>query len=207
MLKARKLAKNFGSRLIFKNVDFELYPQSIHLLQGNNGVGKSTLFKILAGLLEADAGTIESELTLDKVGYLAHASFLYPELTALENLTFWHALLTKKSLEKDEYMAILEDFSLAKFAHEKTRVFSRGMLQKLTLARLIAQKPNLYLLDEPSTGLDVQARKLLIEKIMQAKNEGACVFWISHDIENDKLFADYVHILENKTMYTQKLGG
>ncbi len=206
MLKAKKLAKNFGSRLIFKNVDFELNPQSIHLLQGSNGVGKSTLFKILAGLLEADAGQIETGLTLDKVGYLAHASFMYPELTALENLTFWHSLLTKKSLEKQEYMAILEELSLAKFAHEKTRIFSRGMLQKLTLARLMAQKPSLYLLDEPSTGLDVQARKLLIEKILQAKQENACVFWISHDIENDKIFADYIHVLEDKTMHTEKLG-
>ncbi len=205
MLKAKKLAKNFGSRLIFKNVDFELYPQSIHLLQGGNGVGKSTLFKIIAGLLEADAGNIETKLLQEEVGYLAHASFLYPELTALENLSFWHRTLSGRSLKENEYMQILEELSLARFAHEKVRIFSRGMVQKLTLARLLAQKPRLYLLDEPSTGLDVQARKLLVEKILQAKENNACVFWISHDIEKDKLFADYLHVLENKSMYMEAL--
>ncbi len=206
MLTAKKLAKNFGSRLLFKNVDFEIYPQSLHLLQGNNGVGKSTLFKILAGLMEADAGNIKTNLQPSELGYLAHASFLYPELTALENLTFWHSLISQKALSKQEYMDILESLSLAKFAHEKVRIFSRGMVQKLTLARLLAQKPKLYLLDEPSTGLDVQARKLLVEKMLEAKEDGASIFWISHDVENDKAFADYVHILENKSMHMQKIG-
>ncbi len=202
MLKAENLAKNFGARLLFKNVNFELYPQSIHLLEGKNGAGKSTLFKVLCGLLEQDHGTIKTDLQLSEVGYLAHASFLYPQLSALENLKFWHNVHTESSLSEEKYLEILEKVGLGRFAHEKIKIFSRGMIQKLTIARLLVQKPKLYLLDEPSTGLDKEARKFLLEQILLAKKEGACVFWISHDIEKDKEYADVIHTISDKTLTT-----
>ncbi len=203
MLQAKKLAKYFGQRLLFKNVEFELYPQSIHILQGKNGAGKSTLFKILCGLLEADNGEIVTDLNIAEVGYLAHANFLYPQMTALENLKFWHNVHTQTNLTEEEYLNILKEVGLKNFAEEKVHIFSRGMTQKLTIARLLAQKPKLWLLDEPSTGLDVEARAFLLEKILQAKKENACVFWISHDVDKDKEYADFVHILENKTLRTE----
>ncbi len=202
MLEVTKLAKSYNNRLLFKNVDFKIFPQSIHLLQGVNGAGKSTLFKILIGLVNSDTGEIKTEIDISEVGYLAHATFLYPQLTALENLRFWHNVHTQKNLKDEEYISILERVGLARFAHEQVRIFSRGMAQKLNIARLLAQKPRLYLLDEPSTGLDIQAKNFLIENIQQAKKEGSAVFWISHDIEQDKQYADYIHTLENKTLTT-----
>ncbi len=205
MLKAVNIAKNFGGRLLYKNVNFELYPQSIHLLQGKNGSGKSTLFKILCGLLEQDAGTISTDLNISEVGYLAHSSFFYPQLSALENLKFWHKMHSGKSLSDKEYLEILEKVGIGRFAYENIKIFSRGMVQKLSIARLLAQKPKLYLFDEPTTGLDTEARKFLVEQILWAKQEGFCTFWISHDIEKDKEFADYLHIIEDKTLSTQKL--
>ncbi len=205
MLEVKNLAKNFGSRLLFRNVDLQLYPQSIHILEGKNGVGKSTLFKIICGLLEPDAGEVKTELNLSEVGYLAHATFLYPQMTALENLKFWHTMNTGKTLTEKEYMTILESVGLVKFAHEKVRIFSRGMSQKLTIARLLAQKPKLYMLDEPSTGLDTDAKNFLIEKILEAKQEGACVFWISHDVDRDKQYADFIHTIENKSLITSQV--
>ena len=205
MLKAVKLYKTFGTRVLFKNVNFEIYPASIHLLQGNNGVGKSTLFKIITGLLEQSSGTIECELDISQIGYLAHNSFMYPQMTALENIEFWHTLHTKKSAHKDEYMSVLEKFGLSKFAYEKVQIFSRGMVQKLSLARLKMQNPKLYLLDEPSTGLDVSARKMLIDEIIENKRNNASVFWISHNIEYDMQYADFLHILENKTLTSKEI--
>lgn len=207
MLKVEKLAKSYKNRLLFKNVDFEILPHSIHLLQGNNGVGKSTLFKILVGIEEQDAGKIETELQLPEVGYLAHTSFLYPQLSALENLKFWHTMHTKQFLKDEEYMQILEDIGLARFAHEQVQIFSRGMLQKLTIARLLAQKPKLFLLDEPSTGLDIHAKDFLIKQILKAKEEGSAIFWISHDVEKDRAFADYIHVLEEKSLKTIQAQG
>ncbi len=207
MLKATNIAKNFETRLLFKNVDFEILPQSIHLLQGPNGAGKSTLFKIILGLLEQDHGEIITQLLHKDVGYVAHALFQYPQFTALENLKFWHNLHTKKSLTNEEYISILEKVGLGLFAHEEVRIFSRGMKQKLNIARLLVQEPILYLLDEPTTGLDVEARNFLLSHIIEAKERGASIFWISHDIENDKKHADYLHILEDKTLKTIDLKG
>ncbi len=205
MLRVKKLAKTFGTRILFKNVEFEILPQSIHILQGANGAGKSTLFKILLGFIEQDAGEIESELNINEIGYVGHATFQYPELSALENLRFWHNLHTKKELATKDYLALLEEVGLARFANEPTRIFSRGMAQKLNIARLLLQKPKLYLLDEPSTGLDVQARAFLVNHILKAKEDGAAVFWISHDIEKDKAYADYLHSLEHQKLTTLAL--
>ncbi len=205
MLKAKQLAKTFGTRVLFKNVDFEIFPQSIHILQGANGTGKSTLFKMLLGFVELDAGEIETSLEISDIGYIAHATFLYPQLSALENLRFWHNLHTGKNLTKEEYLKVLEEVGLLKFAHEPVRIFSRGMAQKLNIARLLLQKPKLYLLDEPSTGLDVQARNFLLQHILKAKEEGSSVFWISHDVEKDKEYADYIHTLEKQKLSTIKL--
>ncbi len=207
MLKATNIAKNFETRLLFKNVNFEILPQSIHLLQGANGAGKSTLFKIILGLLEQDHGEIVTALKHKDVGYIAHALFQYPQFTALENLKFWHNLHTQKTCKDEEYIAILEKVGLALFAHEEVRIFSRGMKQKLNIARLLVQEAKLYLLDEPTTGLDVEARNFLISHILEAKQNGASVFWISHDIENDKKHADFLHILEDKTLKTSILKG
>ncbi len=205
MLKVENLAKTFGGRILYKNVNFELYSQSIHLLAGKNGTGKSTLFKILCGLVEEDAGTIKTDLTLADVGYLAHQSFFYPQLSALENLKFWNNVHSSKTLLEEEYLAILEKVGLGRFAYEKVKIFSRGMQQKLSIARLLAQKPKLYLLDEPSTGLDTEAKAFLIEQILQAKEKNASIFWISHDIEKDIEFADYLHTIEQKALITQKI--
>ncbi len=207
MLKVEKLAKNFDSRLLFKNVEFEILPQSIHLLQGANGAGKSTLFKILLGLCDHDMGEIKTELTHKDVGYIAHSLFQYPQFTALENLKFWHNLHTNKSYKDDIYIDFLKKVGLGLFAYEQVRIFSRGMKQKLNIARLLLQEPKLYLLDEPTTGLDVDARAFLISHIEEAKKSGASVFWISHDIENDMKYADFLHILEDKTLKTIHLRG
>ncbi len=202
MLEVKKLAKSYNNRLLFKNINFEIFPHSIHLLEGANGAGKSTLFKILIGLVNSDAGEIKTKIDISEVGYLAHATFLYPQLTALENLRFWHNTHTQKNFTDEEYINILEIVGLARFAHEQVRIFSRGMAQKLNIARLIAQKPKLYLLDEPSTGLDTQAKNFLITHIQDAKKAGSAIFWISHDKEQDRQYADYIHLLENKTLAT-----
>ena len=95
---------------------------------------------------------------------------------------------------------------LAKHAHERAGIFSRGMAQRLNLARLLLSEPSLILLDEPATGLDVSSRRMLMELMLKARSEGAAVLWISHDTASDARHADRILTLENRSL-REEAGG
>lgn len=195
------VAKLFGSRVIFKGVTLDVTRGTVTLLVGPNGAGKSTLLRIMAGLGQPSAGTVDWNVPEAKVGYLGHSTFVYAGLTALENLAFWrdvyglHGELDEEGRER-ALLDILQRVELAPFAHERAGVFSRGMSQRLNLARVLLLQPQLLLLDEPSTGLDVRSADLLRREIAAAREAGAGVVWISHDFHGDAVLADRVVALE-----------
>lgn len=184
MLRLVAISKKYGSRLLFKGLDLHLEAGSITLLAGSNGAGKSTLLRIIAGLSRPDSGTVACELPQEKIGFLGHPTFLYPGLTALENLEFWAKLLGLKPTEQSLLQALTQ-VNLARYAEERAGIFSRGMAQRLNLARLLLPEPSLLLLDEPGTGLDAPSRALLYSSIAAASQRGASVLWISHDVAED----------------------
>lgn len=199
MLRLKNVAKLYGAKLIFKDVSCTLAPGTVSLLVGSNGAGKSTLMRIMAGLSRPSAGEIErADVGL---GYLGHATFLYPGLSALENLVFWrsaHGL----HLRKEELMALLERVGLAAHAHERAGIFSRGMAQRLNLARVLMLKPQLLLLDEPGSGLDTASLVLLREEVRMARQDGACIVFITHDLQGDAPLADRLLALsEGRLVY------
>lgn len=200
LLQLRHIAKIYGPRVIFKDVSLAVDPARITLLVGANGAGKSTLLKIMAGLGRPTAGEVEWGVNEARLGYLGHATFLYPALTALENLAFWrdvYALrVTSEGLE-----AVLERVELSRHAHERAGVFSRGMAQRLNLARMLLLEPELLLLDEPGTGLDTRSAGLLRREILAARERGAGIVWISHDVAGDAGVADRVVELRDKRVF------
>lgn len=200
LLKLDNVAKFYGSRLIFKGISLELARGCTILLVGPNGAGKSTLLKIMAGLLRPAAGKVEYGLKdNEQIGYLGHQTFIYPALSAVENLMFWNRLY---SLGKSaaEIKTLLERVELAQFAEERAGAFSRGMAQRLNLARILLISPTLLLLDEPSTGLDTRSRALLDKEIQAAGANGAGIVWISHSLEEDLPKADSVAILADSRL-------
>jgi heme exporter protein A len=116
---------------------------------------------------------------------------VYPGLTALENLAFWKNAQGLRLAEAD-LMKLLERVGLERHAHERAGIFSRGMAQRLNLARALLPDPELLLLDEPGTGLDSRAAAMLREEIARARQRGAGVVWISHDVAADAPLADRV---------------
>ena len=195
LLELRGIAKFFGSRCIFKSVELAVARGTVHLLTGANGTGKSTLMRLMAGLLRPSAGSCECHAAEGRVAYLGHATFLYPGLTALENLDFW-SKAQSLGLKEANLMAFLERVGLERHAHERAGIFSRGMAQRLNLARALLIEPELLLLDEPGTGLDRRAATILREEIVRARQRGAGIVWISHDVAADAPCADRVLILE-----------
>lgn len=189
------VGKRFGPVRVLRKVDAAFPRGAVTLVAGGNGAGKSTLLKIMAGLSRPSSGRVVHAGGADgaegRLGYVGHATFLYPGLTALENLAFWRTA-HRLPLDRDALLALLARVGLDGHAHERARVFSRGMAQRLNLARVLMLAPHILLLDEPMTGLDAPARELLRREIANARRGGACVALVSHDLAGDGPLADRV---------------
>ena len=191
VLTVRRAAKFYGSKLVFKEVSCEAVPGSIMLVAGPNGAGKSTLMRIMAGLSRPSAGEVELHLEPEEVAYLGHATFIYPGLSARANLDFWGTMYGL-SPTKEEVTALLQRVGLERAAEEKAGSFSRGMAQRLNLARIYMVKPKLIFLDEPGTGLDPKSLATLRQEIVGFRDQGTSVVWISHHVLEDTALADTV---------------
>ena len=156
---------------------------------GPNGAGKTTLLRILATLLRPSSGSLRLfELPAHdprvrrRIGFLGHDSFLYPDLTPVENLRFY-ARAYRLDDASARIHAMLDYVGLQDWATTPIRSLSRGMEQRLALARTLLHEPDLLLLDEPYTGLDHEAVQLLHTTLLRAKQAGKTIVFSSHDFE------------------------
>lgn len=200
MITLRNVSVAFGPRTILRQARARFERGQVHLVTGANGAGKSTLLKVISGLVRPSGGRVVWEEEAS-VGYLGHATFLYPALTARENLAFWQRAAGLPADERT-VMAMLERVGLARHADTRAGVFSRGMQQRLNLARVLLAAPDALLLDEPGTGLDAPSRDLLDSEITAARGRGACVIWVSHDVERDRRLADAVLAIRGRALVT-----
>jgi len=191
VLAARDVSRSFGRSWAVRHVTLELTSASLTALVGDNGAGKSTLLHMFAGLVRPVEGCVEvfgetfvgflpSDIRC-RMGFVGHAPFVYPDLTGNENLRFFGKLYgVARSIEEDR--ALLTRVGLADAGEKLVRTYSRGMTQRLALARMLLQDPDIWLLDEPSTGLDAQGIKLLQVLLAEARARGRCVVAVTHDM-------------------------
>lgn len=191
LLVVKRAAKFYGQKLVFKEVSCEVGPGQIMLIAGPNGAGKSTLMRIMAGLSKPSAGDVALNLEPEDVAYLGHSTFIYPGLSALANLEFWGTMYGLK-MSWEDLMVLLRRVGLERAAEEKAGSFSRGMAQRLNLARIYLVKPKLIFLDEPGTGLDPKSLATLRKEIVNFRDQGTSVVWISHHVAEDTALADLV---------------
>lgn len=194
------ISKEYSSRLLYKKVDAEIYPHQVVLLTGKNGTGKSTLLKIAAKLCAPSHGEVKHFVQKEEIAYLGHATFLYPQLSAVENLNFWQRTMRGTKLSEEDCLRVLKRVQLERFAHDQAGIFSRGMAQRLNIARILLQNPKLILLDEPSTGLDTDSNAILHQCIVDFAQKGAGILWVSHNNDEDKTYATHSIHIENKQM-------
>ncbi|QJB57289.1 ABC transporter ATP-binding protein [Pseudodesulfovibrio sp. zrk46] len=198
-LTVKRAAKFYGNKLVFKDISCEVGPGQIMLVAGPNGAGKSTLMRIMAGLSKPSAGDVALGLEPEEVAYLGHSTFIYPGLSALANLKFW-ASMYGISASRDELMVLLKRVGLERAAEEKAGSFSRGMAQRLNLARIYLVEPKLIFLDEPGTGLDPKSLATLRREIVGFRDNGTSVVWISHHVAEDTALADTVLAIGGKKL-------
>jgi len=184
-----------------KGVDLTVAAGSSLALFGSNGAGKTTLLRVLAGLLRATTGTVKlfgvplpgSPKLRRRIGVVAHESFLYPDLSASENLKYYARLYG--ITDADRPSELLAHFGLEAVARRPVRTYSRGMLQRLSLARAILHRPELLLLDEPFAGLDPAVSSLVEQTLHTLHAAGATVVFSSHDLEGGLRVAERAVIM------------
>lgn len=209
----RGVTKRYGQERALANVTVELSAGKVCALLGHNGAGKSTLLGILSTLVQATAGKVEyhsgghalehGAALRREIGLLAHASLCYGELSAVENLLLF-ARLYGVPLDEAAAVARLDEVGLAGSAHHRAaRTYSRGMWQRLALARALLPRPSLVLLDEPFTGLDRGGAMALGESLGELKARGAMVVVVTHDLEAIAALTDHVIILRRGAIVQQ----
>lgn len=199
-IKTKKLSKVFGNRRAVDNVSIEV-PQGAFLsVFGPNGAGKTTFLRVLSTLARASSGSAtlmgidikeEPDKARDHIGLISHNSMLYPDLTAEQNLLIYARLYGVENPEA-RVLELLESVELKHRRLDVVRTFSRGMTQRLSIARALIHDPDVVFLDEPYSGLDPHAVEIFDELIEQQR-EGRTFVMVSHDLQ--KGFAMCTHAL------------
>jgi heme exporter protein A len=215
MLELKKMTKMLGDKLVLRNITLSLQKGEILAVIGPNGAGKSTFFKCTVGLLQPTSGEIfldgslvkkNSPQVKQRIGFLGHESFLYNNLSPLENLKFYGKLYKVKDLDM-KANELLKEVGLYLFRDMPIRSFSRGMMQRLAIARVLLPDPDILMLDEPHTGLDQEAVALLNGIIKSKRDSGTSILIISHDFEQVHALADRAAVLKKgKIVSTRHLG-
>ena len=199
-IRTKKLSKVFGNRKAVDNVTIEV-PQGAFLsIFGPNGAGKTTLLRVLSTLSRATSGTAtlmgvdlkdEPDKARDHIGLISHNSMLYPDLTAEQNLMIYARLYGVANPEA-RVMELLEAVELKHRRLDVVRTFSRGMTQRLSIARALIHDPDVVFLDEPYSGLDPHAVEIF-DELIERQREGRTFVMVSHDLQ--KGFAMCTHAL------------
>ena len=189
-IEVRHLRKAFGTLKAVDGIDFELKQGEFLTVFGPNGAGKTTLIKILAGLTRPSSGTAkvagfdvaEGHPEMRKeIGIISHATALYADLTPLENLIFF-ARMHGLEQPEDRALKVIEEVGLSPRRNDRVRTFSRGMLQRLSIARAVLHDPAILFLDEPFTGLDLHATNVLKEHLQRLHDRHRTILMTTHDI-------------------------
>lgn len=203
MIRIKGLVKQYGLNPVLRGVNLHVPAGAFVTLVGPNGAGKSTLMRIVATLLKPTAGEVKiggwlmpqfSERVRQHIGLVSHQTLLYGDLTAEENLLFF-AKLYQLDDANERVMSALKRVGLAARQRDAVRTFSRGMMQRLTLARATLHAPDVLLLDEPYTGLDQDASALLDDLLRQEAANGRTILMITHDLVHGLNLCDRVAIL------------
>ena len=203
MITARALVKSFGYKPVLRGLNLTVAQGEFVALLGPNGAGKTTLLRLLSGLARASLGEVvvagnrlpqEADAVRQLLGVVSHQPLLYTDLTAEENLRFYGRMYEVPHLTA-RISDVLAQVGLSARRRDVVRAFSRGMLQRLAIARAILHDPAIMLFDEPHTGLDPEASHMLDTLLQTVAARGRTVLMTTHDLPRAVRLASRLDIL------------
>ncbi len=212
-LAVRGLCKRYGGEEVVRGLDLNVVPGECFGLLGPNGAGKTTTLKLCLGLIDADEGEIEllgepvprrAREARARVGVVPQFDNLDPDFTVSENLVVFGRYFGLRDAEmRARIPALLEFAGLAGRAGAKLQTLSGGMKRRLTLARALVNDPGLLFMDEPTTGLDPQARHLIWERLRQLTQQGKTLVLTTHFMEEAERLCSRLVILDRGRIVAQ----
>jgi heme ABC exporter ATP-binding subunit CcmA len=196
-----KVSRLFGSFAALRQVSVDFEPGRCYVLLGENGAGKSTLLRILAGLLRPSFGTVtvfgenEPHDARERIGYMSHAPMLYDELTAQENLRYFASLYLDQQRGGRACLAPAEALRQVGLDPDLNRPFghySQGMRQRTSLARVLLSAPELLLLDEPFSNMDVESARQMVTLLAGFRHSNRTIVLTTHQRDLAAPIADWV---------------
>jgi len=212
-IEVQKLTKSFGHQVALRGVDLRVSEGEFLALFGPNGAGKTTLIRIVASLMRPTGGTVrvrgedlsKAATALRRhIGLISHNPLLYGDLTPDENLSFFSRMYDLPDAAP-RIDTVLEQVGLAARRRDPVRTFSRGMVQRLAIARAILHDPAIMLLDEPYTGLDLQAADMLRSVLQELAASNRTVILTTHNLEQGLEMCDRAVILNRGRLAWQGL--
>jgi ABC-2 type transport system ATP-binding protein len=213
LLRLNRLSKSFGSVRAVDGVNFEVREGEIYGLLGPNGAGKTTTLSMICGLLKPDAGEVliqgqsfwsDPQRARRLMGVVPQEVALYEDLSGRENLEFWGRMagLTAKAAST-RAGELLEALTLADRARDALKTYSGGMKRRVNLGCALLHRPRLLLLDEPTVGIDIQARMTILEFIRQLTRDGAGVLYTTHYLEEAETLCNRIGIIDHNAILAE----
>ena len=200
MIQMNNIIKQFGNQTVLSDVTFEVKDKEIFGLLGPSGAGKTTIINILTNQLDADGGNYNTGCNMFETGLMLDTDGLYERLNCLENLNIFadiYGIPRKKSLEA------LKNVGLEDAAKKAVNVLSKGMRQRLALARAILHEPKVLFLDEPTSGLDPATARGIHKLIQGLCDNGTTVFLTTHNMEEAIKLCNHVALLHKGKIVEQ----
>lgn len=190
---------------MLKNLSLKVSDGEVVALMGPNGAGKTTLLRILATLTEPDDGSVllngkdvydDPVIAKKAIGVVGHSTYTYDDMTALENLRFYWVMNGLPAKDFDEHgKKMLQRVGLAHRMNDRAAIFSKGMRQRLAVARALIHSPGTLLLDEPFSSLDQRGVDILSQILIEERSKGCAIMIVTHDVQRIAALADRADIL------------
>jgi len=199
-IELKNLSFSYQNKYIIKKASYIFKSGHIHFINGKNGSGKTTLLKLIATFLPPDYGDIEYNNvkfkkfkmeSRNKISYITHLAMLYPELTLEENFKFFKKIYKTDKNKQD----LRKNFNLLPYNDMQVKKFSRGMKQKASIALSLLSDADIFLFDEPFSGLDIESQNILNEYIIDLSKKDKLIILISHHVK--KMENSIYYNLEN----------
>jgi len=200
IIKVQNIEKSFGEQKVLSGVNFEVSEKEIFGLLGPSGSGKTTLINILTHQLEVDSGHAHVGVTPFETGLMLDEDGLYSRLSCLDNLEVFCRIY---SMPLTKSMEALENVGLGEAAKKPVTSLSKGMRQRLAIARAILHSPKVLFLDEPTSALDPRTTEGIHELIQQIRDMGATIFLTTHNMEEAVKLCDRVALLHKGQIVEQ----